>query len=94
MRFLDPDAVARLADAIDPRYRAFVLLGAYGGLRSGELFALRRERLDLVRGRVDVAETVVEIAGHFHFGPPKTRAGRRSVPIPSFVVDELAQHII
>jgi integrase len=93
MRFLDPDAVARLANAIDPRYRAFVPLGAYGGLRSGELFALRRGRLDLVRGRVDVAETAVEIAGHFHFGPPKTRAGRRSVPLPPFVVDELAQHV-
>jgi integrase len=93
MRFLDPDGVARLANAIDPRYRALVLLGAYGGLRSGELFALRRERLNLVEGRVDVAETAVEVAGHFHFGPPKTRAGRRSVPLPRFVVDELAAHV-
>ena len=93
MRFLDPDGVARLANTIDPRYRAFVLLGAYGGLRSGELFALRRERLDLVQCRVDVAETAVEVAGHFHFGPPKTRAGRRSVPLPRFVVDELAEHV-
>ena len=93
MRFLDPDGVARLANTIDPRYRALVLLGAYGGLRSGELFALRRERLDLVQGRVDVAETAVEVAGHFHFGPPKTRAGRRSVPLPRFVVDELAAHV-
>ena len=64
MRFLDPDGVAHLANTIDPRYRAFVLLGAYGGLRSGELFALRRERLDLVQCRVDVAETAVEVAGH------------------------------
>ena len=93
MRFLDPDGVARLANAIDPRYRALVLLGAYGGLRSGELFALRRARLDFVRARVDIVETVVEVAGHFHFGPPKTRAGRRSVPLPPFVVDELAAHV-
>jgi hypothetical protein len=35
MRFLNPAEVARLADAIGPRYRALVLLGAYGGLRMG-----------------------------------------------------------
>src|SRR5437016_5681591 len=27
IRFLSPDEIARLADAIDPRYRAFVLVG-------------------------------------------------------------------
>jgi integrase len=28
-----------------------------------------------------------------HFGPPKTRAGRRRVPLPRFVADELATHV-
>src|SRR5829696_8176385 len=51
MRFLNPAEVARLADAIGPRYRALVLLGAYGGLRMGELAGLRRGRVDLLRGR-------------------------------------------
>jgi integrase len=37
MRFLTPAGVARLADAIGPSYRALVLLGAYAGLRIGEL---------------------------------------------------------
>jgi len=37
MRFLNPVEVARLAEAIGSRYRALVLLGAYGGLRMGEL---------------------------------------------------------
>jgi integrase len=39
--------VAALADAIDPRYRALVLVAAYGGLRWGELVGLRRQRVDL-----------------------------------------------
>jgi hypothetical protein len=39
MRFLTPAQVAALADAIDRRYRALVLVGAYGGLRIGELAA-------------------------------------------------------
>lgn len=39
-RFPTPAEVATLADAIDPRYRALVVLGAYGGLRLGEMLAL------------------------------------------------------
>jgi len=35
MRFLTPAEVATLADAIDQRYRALVLVGAYGGCASG-----------------------------------------------------------
>lgn len=92
-RFLTPAQVAGLADVIDSRYRAFVLLGAYGGLRLGELAGLRRGRVDLLRARVDVAEILVEVKGHHHYGPPKTKAGRRSVPIPRFVRAALEEHV-
>jgi integrase len=91
--FLSPVEVAHLADAIDQRYRALVLVGAYGGLRIGELAGLRRSRVDLTRGTIDVAEIVVEVSGNLTFGPPKTRAGRRSVSLPRPVVDELATHL-
>ena len=93
MRFLTPAEVARLADAIGPRYRALVLLAAYGGLRIGELAGLRRGRVNLVRGTVDVAEIVVEVRGKLFVGPPKTRAGRRTIGLPQAVVDELAIHM-
>ena len=93
MRYLSPGEVARLADAIDPRYRAVVFLGAYGGLRAGELFGLRVPRLDLSAQRLDIVEQVVEVSGNLHFGPPKTKAGRRSVPLPAIVCDELSQHL-
>lgn len=90
MRFLDPAGVATLAESIDPRYRLWALTAAYSGLRFGELAGLRRGRVDLMRRRLDVVEIVVEVRGHHFFGPPKTRAGRRSVPIPAFLADELA----
>jgi integrase len=93
MRFLTPNEVAELAAAMDPRYRASVVLGAYGGLRAGELFGLRAGRVDLLRARVDVAEILVEVSGQLHFGPPKTRAGRRSVPLPRFAVTALDEHL-
>ena len=92
MRFLGPDEIERLADAIDPRYRTLVLLGAYGGLRAGEMFGLRRARLDLLRGSVRVTETAQEVGREFFYGPPKTRAGRRTIPLPRFLVDELTTH--
>ena len=93
MRFLTSAEVATLAEAIQPRYRALVLVGAYGGLRIGELAGLRRSRVDLLGGTVTVAEIVVEVRGVLHIGPPKTRASRRTVGLPRFVVEELAAHL-
>ncbi len=42
--------VDALATAIDPRWRALVLLATYGSLRWGELTALTRQRIDLQAG--------------------------------------------
>jgi integrase len=46
---VDQEQVYTLADMIDPRYRALVLLGAFGGLRWGELAGLRRGRVAVLR---------------------------------------------
>lgn len=93
MRFLTPDEVATLAERIDPRYRALVYVGAYCGLRIGELGALTRERVDLLHRRVEVLETVTEVRGHHYLGPPKTKAGRRTVPVPRSIVAILTAHL-
>jgi integrase len=93
MRFLTAGDVDGLAAAIHPRYRAAVLLAAYGGLRAGELFGLRAKRVDLLRRRVQIAETVVDVGGHLHFGPPKTRAGNRTVPLPRVAAEPLGEHL-
>lgn len=93
MRFLNPTEVGHLADAIHPRYRSLVEVAAYGGLRMGELAGLRRDRVDVLRRLVDVSEIAVEVAGHLSFGPPKTRAGRRSVSLPAQVADRLGEHM-
>jgi hypothetical protein len=53
-RFLTATETLRLADEIEPRFRALVLLAAYGGLRFGELAALRRSgRRDQIPDRLD-----------------------------------------
>jgi integrase len=93
MRFLTPGEIVTLAETIRPAYRALVFVGAYGGLRIGELAGLRRGSVDLLRGTVRVAEIVTEVAGHLYIGPPKTRASRRTVGLPRFVVRELEAHL-
>lgn len=92
-RFLSPAEVASLADATPGRYRAVVLTACYAGLRFGELCALRRRRVDLMRGRVEVAETLADTGRAQTFGPPKTKRGRRTVPVPRVLGDALADHL-
>jgi integrase len=93
MRFATVAQVAALADAVGVRYRALVLVAAYGGLRWGELVGLRVKRVDLLHGRVTVAEQVAEVNGHLIPGPPKTEAGRRTVTLPAVAAAALAEHL-
>lgn len=89
MRFLTPTELSTLADAIDRRYRAFVLLAGYGGLRLGELLGLRWKHVDTKGRHVHVSETLVAVRGQISFGAPKTRAAIRTVTLPGFVIDAL-----
>ena len=58
MRFLSPADVGVPAESIDQRFHALVFLGAYGGLRMGEMFGLRAARVDLLRSRVTLPRPV------------------------------------
>jgi len=46
-----------------------------------------------LRSRLDVAEKMVEVRGELLAGGPKTRAGRRQVPLPRPVGEEVAVHL-
>lgn len=95
--------VEALADAISnppnrpgvhyPQYGLHVRFAAYSGLRAAEIVGLRAGRVDLLRGTVYVAETtVVTTAGVMERQPTKNR-GRRTVTLPRFLVDQLAEHL-
>jgi integrase len=100
MLFLAPEEVAAVAEAITPHFRVLVYTAAYTGLRAGELGALRRKRVDLLRGRLYVEEALKDLSGarlpeeerHLTFGPTKTHA-RRSISLPRFLRDMLAEHM-
>ena len=80
-------------EATGARYRALIVVGAFGGLRFGELAALRRRHVDMLRGRVTVEETLTDLNGQLSFGPPKTPNSLRTVPLPRRALDELAAHL-
>lgn len=88
-RYLTHDEVAALANAAG-EHRPLIFLLAYCGLRWGEAVGLRVRDLDLLRRRLTVNQNVVEVGSRLVLGTPKTHE-RRSVPIPAFVVDELAR---
>ncbi len=80
--------VTALADVIEPRWRALILLAAWCGLRRGELLALRRKDIDLVHGILTVERSVQHLrGGEVILGPPKT-AGRRRVVMPPHLLPE------
>jgi integrase len=97
-RFLTRDQVFALADAaaqypipeIGQQYRVLVLVLAFCGLRWGEAAGLKVGRVDLLRRRLLVAESLSEVNGRLVWGTPKNHQ-HRSVPIPSFLVDMLAE---
>jgi len=93
-RALTVRQVFDLADAIDPRYRALILLAVFASLRWGELAALRRTDIDLDAGIVRIARSLNELPGGGHrFGPPKTDAGRRVVAFPAAIISDLTWHL-
>ncbi len=86
--------VVALVEAMAERYRALVLLAAYGSLRWGELAALRRCDVDMKHGTIRVERSLTELAGGgYLFGPPKSAAGRRMVVVPAVIKPALAHHI-
>lgn len=85
------DAEAMLA-ALEPTERALWATAMYAGLRRGELIGLRREDIDLAAGvlRVERGWDMVEAREI----PPKSRQGRRRVPIAAVLRDHLDQHLL
>lgn len=89
---LDVDEVARLADAIQPdRFRAFVLISAWCGLRRGEMLELRRKDIDKACQLITVARGVTHVGG-CHIATPKSGKGR-TVVVPPHIRADLKHHM-
>lgn len=94
-RYLTVEEVERLAAATDERYRALIYSAAYLGCRWGELAGLKRENLDLAGRQVRIVGTLEEVGGQGmrYVEETKTRTSRRTLSIPAFLVEVLAEHL-
>ena len=88
------EQVVALTKAAPPAWRAAVVLGAGTGPRNGEMLGLTLDRIDFLRRTLLVDRQLVTVAGQAPaFGPPKTAASVRSIPLPTVVGEELARHV-
>jgi integrase len=84
-----PSIAEALLSALSGEDRALFATAVYAGLRRGELIALRWEDVDLAHGVIKVRRGWDHVEGEI---APKSREGRRNVPIPAPLRDVLLEH--
>ena len=88
-RIASPTEASEFLEALPERDRAIWATAMYAGLRRGELLALRWEDVDLAAGIIHVERSWDAKSGAVG---PKSRAGRRTVPIPAALRDYFVEH--
>jgi integrase len=76
---------------------ALIILAIATGMRRGELLGLKWQDIDLERGVLQVRRVLIRIptrlgGGGFVEAEPKSEKARRSILLPTFVVDALKKH--
>lgn len=87
---VDAETVWATVDAMPERLQCMVIAAGGTGMRQGELFGVALDRVDFLRRTVRVDRQIVDGGV---FGPPKTDASVRTIPLPQSVVDALAVHL-
>ena len=90
-RIATPEQAAALIAAAPENDRALWAAAFYAGLRRGELMALRWEDVDLEAGLIRVERSWDMQDGLIE---PKSRAGKRAVPIATVLREHLAAHAL
>lgn len=90
--YLSVPQIKKLVMALPGDYRLPVLMACWTGVRAGELWALRVSDIDLVKGTVLVARSVSEAGGEHEVTATKS-GKKRSVKVPPFLLELLAEHI-
>jgi integrase len=92
MAVMDVDNTIELLEAARPKPLFMpILLGAFCGLRRGEVAALRWRHVDLEVGRLSIVMSLEETRAGVRVKPPKS--GRsRTVALPALAVEELRRH--
>ncbi len=90
-------SIAELAAAVaaaPDHYQSALLLAGWCQLRRGEVLGLQRKDVNIERASLTVMRSWVQTpGGEVVMGPPKTKAGRRTVAIPSHILPILESHL-
>jgi integrase len=86
-----PSDAEAMITALEPAERALWATAMYAGLRRGELIGLRREEIDLATGVLHVRRGWDMVEGEV---APKSRQGRRKVPIAGILRDHLDERLL
>jgi integrase len=90
---LPVDAVTSAVAAMAPELAAAVLTSAAAGLRISEVLGLTVDRVEFLRRTITVDRQAPVTGDRWEFRPPKTRASRRTIPIPDVLAQALAAHL-
>ncbi len=88
-RFLKTQEIADLADCIKPELRPMIYLGAYCGLRVGELCGLKWSDID--GQTLTVRRTATKAGSKWTTGSPKTKNSNRTIAMPGKVSEMLRE---
>jgi integrase len=91
-RIATSEHAARMLAVLEPGDRALWATAFYGGLRRGELIGLYRDDVNLATGTLRVERGWDMVEGEAI--APKSRQGRRTVPIPAVLRDHLDEHLL
>ena len=95
MLYWTPAEFKRFSQAIENKpliYLAFLTL-YLSGCREGELLALRPEDIDFNLNVIRIRHSYARIKGEDVIGPPKTRASKRDIVMPSLLREELRDYL-
>jgi integrase len=90
LRVLDRDEIEALLGAASPRYRVALATAIFTGLRRGELLGLRWCDVNLQSGEITVRYQL-DRRSH-QLVEPKTANARRTISLPRFLTQLLAEH--
>lgn len=82
------DELKAIVNCAEGRWRPIIVTAVFSGMRGSELRGLKWEDVDL---RASVIKIRRRVDSWGEFGPPKSKAGKRDIPVPPIVANMLRE---
>ena len=91
---IDVSQLVVLAELVPLQYSLAILIAGICGLRSGEIFGLRRKDINLAARTITVEQAIVSVPGKGTIiGPPKTKSSVRTISYPDYLQPKMEVHL-